>query len=154
MGVAMSSINLLFMICAIFFYSLFSDAIIFISLNSIAIFCVSYLICYMHALGLGFILCIFNAKYRDTKFSVKIFFGLFLYLMPINYPLEKLPIFFQEMYWLILPILTPILTSRWAFIDPEKINYFHFSFSMLTGVVVLIIGINFYLKKVRNDMEV
>ena len=74
--------------------------------------------------------------------------------MPINYPLEKLPIFFQEMYWLILPILTPILTSRWAFIDPEKINYFHFSFSMLTGVVVLIIGINFYLKKVRNDMEV
>ena len=69
----------------------------------------------MHALGLGFILCIFNAKYRDTKFSVKIFFGLFLYLMPINYPLEKLPIFFQEMYWLILPILTPILTSRWAF---------------------------------------
>ena len=154
MGVAMSSINLLFMICAIFFYSLFSDAIIFISLNSIAIYFVSYLICYMHALGLGFILCVFNAKYRDTKFSVKIFFGLFLYLMPINYPLEKLPIFFQEMYWLILPILTPILTSRWAFIDPEKINYYHFSFSVLTGVIVLIVGIIFYLKKVRNDMEV
>ena len=142
MGVAMSSINLLFMICAIFFYSLFSDAIIFISLNSIAIFCVSYLICYMHALGLGFILCVFNAKYRDTKFSLKIFFGLFLYLMP-KIILRKLPIFSRDV--LHTSNLTPILTSDGLLLT-LKINYYHFSFSMLTGVVVLIIGIIFYIK--------
>lgn len=153
MGIVMSSVNFFFLIFAIIYYSFFSTAEIFISLKGLIVFFISYLICYMTALGLGFFLSILNAKYRDTKFSVKIVLGFMLYLIPLNYPMSKLPEFLQSFYPYILPILGPILNGRYSFLYPEKISYSLLIYSFTISIMLIILGINFFLRKVSNDME-
>ena len=71
-GLIMMWVSLFFLISALIYYVLFTDFVFIFGLLNLALFISSILVVYFLALGIGFFTSILNAKFRDTKFSVKI----------------------------------------------------------------------------------
>jgi lipopolysaccharide transport system permease protein len=152
-GLLMSLTSLIFLIFATIYYSVTDMLILSINLKNILLILVSIISSYFFALGLGYILCIFNARFRDTKFSVKIFLSGLLYITPVMYPLSKIPEKFTNFILIFNPISIPVLNFRCSFVNSVCDASLAITFlNLILSIFILLIGIKFYLNSVKQGI--
>lgn len=152
-GLVMTLTGFTFLIFATFYFSFNGQFDLNLNFLSILICAISLLTVYIFSLGLGFILCIFNARFRDTKFTIKIILSGWLYLTPVMYPLEKVPENFHFLYLIINPIAAPILNFRNSYLhNMENVIYDYLIINFFLSVILLILGVFFYLRSIRNGI--
>jgi len=153
-GLILSLTCLLFLIVACFYYYVVDTKVyIQIGFNNLVITILSIVTTYIFSLGLGFYLCILNAKFRDTKFITKTILSGWLYLTPVMYPLSKIPQDYQYLYLLLNPISIPIVNLRDALLEGKlSISTELIFFNFLICLIVFFFGLTFYIKKIRQDL--
>lgn len=154
-GLIMMFVSLFFLISVLIYYIFFSNFIFTFGLLNLAMFITSILIVYLFALGLGFFTSILNAKFRDTKFSVKIILSGIMYLTPVMYPIDKIPESFKSIYFIINPIAAPVVTSKYSITNNlENIPYEYLFYSFIVSIIFIFIGFYFYMKNIKNGLTV
>lgn len=130
-------VQLILFFCFYFYFLLKGDA----TPNS-RIFLLPVLVIIMAGLGLalGLVVSSLTTKYKDLRFLVQFGVQLAMYASPIVYPLSIVP----DQYKMLL-ILNPatgvIETLRFALFSVGEFNMFAFSYSFLSMIVLLLIGI-------------
>lgn len=111
----------------------------------------------MFCLGLGLVLSIANARYRDVSYIVSVLMSLLFYLSPIIYPISLVTDLYDEHPWLRLYEYNPITT----FIEAFRSALWHLEFpgwgtlAYLTAISVLVLagGWTFFQRKSADVSE-
>jgi ABC-2 type transport system permease protein len=111
----------------------------------------------MFCLGLGLILSIANARYRDVSYIVSVLMSLLFYLSPIIYPISLVTDLYDEHSWLRLYEYNPIT----AFIEAFRSALWHLEFpgwgelAYLTAISILALvgGWTFFQRKSADVSE-
>ena len=111
------------------------------------------LITALFALGLGLIISVFTAKYRDIDNILQFVLRLFMFATPVVYPLSIVPEKYKFLFW--LNQLTPVIeTFRGAFFEPHIIHPQYFLLSILSVTLILFIGLALFRKSEIEVMDV
>ena len=94
---------------------------------------------FLVTLGISFFFATINVFLRDISQLVGFFSTLFLFLSPVFYPIDNLPIKFQYLLKL-NPITIPIIEFRNQVFFGASFNYHDWSLSLLFSVIVFFIG--------------
>lgn len=152
-GLLMSFTSIIFLLLATMYYHFTDILILNFNIKNILLILISIISSYFFALGLGYILCIFNARFRDTKFSVKIFLSGLLYMTPVMYPLSKIPEKFTNIILFLNPISVPVLNFRCSFTNSACDTSVTITFlNLIFSITILLIGIKFYLNNVKQGI--
>lgn len=86
------------------------------------------------AMGLGLLLSVITAKYRDVSHLVTLGVRLFMFVTPVIYPLSTVP---ENARWFVqLNPLTPLFESfRLSILGEGTVSLFHLTGSVLLSVV-------------------
>lgn len=105
------------------------------------------------AVGLGLLLSAINAKYRDVRYVLPFFIQILLFLTPVIYPVNIIPIQFQ---WLLyLNPMTGIITlTRYLLLGSGNLNWTWLAISLASGLIIFIIGLNYFRKTERYFADV
>ena len=109
------------------------------------------------ALGLGMLLAILNARFRDVNYIVTVLLGLLFYASPIIYPITLVTDLYDEHPWLRAYEYNPITSYVEAFRDV----LWHLSFPgwgrlaylAVVSVVTLVVGWTFFQRKAADVSE-
>lgn len=154
-GLVMMFVSLFFLISALFYYVFFENYSLNFGILNLLMFLLSVLIVYLLALGIGLFTSILNAKFRDTKFSVKIILSGIMYLTPVMYPIDKIPGSFQSLYFFINPIAAPVITSKYSITNNmENIPYEYLIYSFIISLIFIFIGFYFYMRNIKNGLTI
>lgn len=105
------------------------------------------LLTFMSAMGLGLFLSAINVKYRDVRYALPFFIQLLLFVTPVIYPAS---IAGKYSYLLALnPMMGVIQSARAALLGTTAINWTLILASLVSSLVLLLIGI-IYFKKVER----
>jgi lipopolysaccharide transport system permease protein len=106
------------------------------------------------ALGLGFgiIVSSLTTKYRDLVILVNFGVQLWMYATPVVYDLEMLPERFQKI--VMLNPMSPVMCNfRYAMMGCGRLETHYWGISMVTTVVVLMIGILLFNRVEKTFMD-
>lgn len=106
----------------------------------IVLFPLLWLLTAFFALGLGLIVSVFVAKYRDLENLTQILLRLFMFATPVIYPLSVVPEKYKILFWL-NPLTAVVETFRAAFLTNREIPFAYLFMSMLSILIVLTVGI-------------
>jgi len=102
------------------------------------------------ALGIGLILSIFMAKYRDIEQIMNFVLRFLMFVTPVVYPASIIPKTYQMWFW--LNPLTPLIeTFRSAFFSTPIFNTSYIFISIITVVAILFIALVVFK---RNEIKV
>ena len=104
------------------------------------------------ALGLGLIVSVFVAKYRDLESLTQILLRLFMFATPVIYPLSIIPEKYKIWFWL-NPLTWVLETFRAAFLTHQEISFTNMAVSLVSVTVILMIGIIFFKEKELKVMD-
>ncbi|MFI5295198.1 MAG: ABC transporter permease [Thermodesulfovibrionales bacterium] len=112
------------------------------------------LILQMAALGLGFgiIISSLTTKYRDLTYLVGFGVQLWMYATPVVYPLSRVP---ERWQWIIAmnPMAAVIEVFRYAFLGAGTVHLWQMGLSVVTTVLVLILGIILFSRVEKSFMD-
>lgn len=92
------------------------------------------------ALGFGLIVTSMTAKYRDLFFLLQFGIQLWMYATPVVYPLSEVPE--QYRFLAVLNPLTAVIeTFKYGFIGEGTFSWLYLGYSLLSMMVILLIGI-------------
>jgi ABC-2 type transport system permease protein len=111
----------------------------------------------MFALGLGLILSIANARFRDVSYIVTVLMSLLFYLSPIIYPITLVTDLYDEHPWLRLYEYNPVT----AFIEAFRSVLWHLEFPgwgrlgylLAVSAVALVVGWTYFQRKSADVSE-
>lgn len=99
-------------------------------------------------IGLGLILASVNTKYRDIKYILPFFVQLLLFLTPVIYP----PSILGKYSWILAlnPMTGVIKAARAVLFDVQPVNWLLLGISVVTTIVVCVVGVIYFKKTERN----
>ena len=107
--------------------------------------------------GLGIIISSLTTKYRDLTMAVGFFVSLWQYASPIAYDMFSRRSLYERRvayYFYMLNPVTPIINMfRYAFIGTGEIDWLYYGISVLTTVLVAVIGVRMFSKVERTFMD-
>jgi lipopolysaccharide transport system permease protein len=106
----------------------------------ILLFPLLWLLTATFALGLGLIVSVFVAKYRDLENLTQILLRLFMFATPVIFPLSIVPEKYKFLFWL-NPLTAVFETFRAAFLTNREIPFAYLLMSVLSIFIILLIGI-------------
>ena len=91
------------------------------------------------ALGFGMIISALTTKYRDLAFLLTFGIQLLMFATPVIYPLSSID---EKYKWILLanPVSSIVETFRYAFLGNGSFSWWHFGYSALFAVVILVLG--------------
>lgn len=91
------------------------------------------------ALGFGMIISALTTKYRDLVFLLTFGIQLLMFATPVIYPLSSID---EKYKWILLanPVSSIVETFRYAFLGNGSFSWWHFGYSALFAVVILVLG--------------
>jgi lipopolysaccharide transport system permease protein len=105
------------------------------------------------ALGLGLIVSVFTAKYRDLENITQFLLRLFMFMAPVVYPVSLIPEKYKLLFWL-NPLTSVIETFRAAFFSRSFINWNYFLAGMLSTGIILMAGLVLFNKRAAQVMDI
>lgn len=106
----------------------------------------------MLSLGFGIIISSLTTKYRDLSILVTFGVQLWMYATPVVYPISQIPLHWRNLM-LLNPIAPIVETFRYAFLGSGTIPWFYLGISVITTIVVLLIGIVLFNKVQKTFMD-
>ncbi|TCD00420.1 ABC transporter permease [Pedobacter psychroterrae] len=104
------------------------------------------------AFGLGLLISIITAKYRDLDNILQFFLRLFMFATPVVYPASIIPDKYQALFW--LNPLTPIIeTFRAAFVENGKIPYYPLAIAGIEIFFLISLGLLLFKKRELDVMD-
>ena len=107
--------------------------------------------------GLGVIISSLTTKYRDLSMAVGFFVSLWQYASPIAYDMFSRRSLYEKhlvYYFYMLNPVTPIINMfRYAFLGTGEIDWLYYGISVVTTIVVAIIGVRMFNKVERTFMD-
>ena len=107
--------------------------------------------------GLGIIISSLTTKYRDLTMAVGFFVSLWQYASPIAYDMFSRRSLYEKhlvYYFYMLNPVTPIINMfRYAFLGTGEIDWLYYGISVLTTVLVAVIGVRMFSKVERTFMD-
>ena len=105
------------------------------------------------SLGVGLCLAASTSKYRDISRVTPFLLQIWMFVTPVIYPFSAVP----EKYRLLLSVLNPLAVfveeSRWCFFGESIIGFWQIAASLLTTVLVGIIGVLLFQRVERTVMD-
>ena len=105
------------------------------------------------AMGLGLLVSVFTAKYRDLENITNFLLRLFMFLSPVVYPVSLVPEKFKLLFWL-NPLTAVIETFRQGFFSRTEIPWGYFLLSLVSSVTILLAGVLFFNKRAAEVMDI
>jgi len=104
------------------------------------------------SLGFGIIFSSLTTKYRDLTFLLQFGVQLWMYLTPVIYPLNSIPI---DKQWIIQlnPITSIIETFKFGFIGIGSFSWFYLMYSTVFMIILLALGIVIFNKVEKGFMD-
>lgn len=95
------------------------------------------------ALSVVLFTCVFQARYKETRFGMRYFLQFWMYLTPVFYPISLVP---PEYRWLIYlnPMASVVATFRWGIIGVGEVPLVPLATSVVTACVAMAAGIWFF----------
>lgn len=87
--------------------------------------------------------CVFQARYPETRFTLRYFMHFWMYLTPVFYPVSQVP---PEHRWILYvnPMASVVSTFRWGVIGVGEFLLLPLLTSIVTAIVAMAIGIWFF----------
>jgi lipopolysaccharide transport system permease protein len=104
------------------------------------------------ALGIGVVLAVLNAQYRDIKHVVHFLVQLMLFCTPVIYPLSALPELAQKLAF--LNPMAAVVTSYRACLQQAPLDFALISSSLVMSLIYAWVGIWFFRKRERRLADV
>jgi len=96
--------------------------------------------------GIGFILSVYVARYRDIEYFMNFLLRLFMFITPVVYPTDLVPQQYRLFFW--LNPLTPVIeTFRTIFFNTGVIHYKYLLLSSASVFFILAVGVVVFKKK-------
>jgi lipopolysaccharide transport system permease protein len=104
------------------------------------------------SLGFGIIFSALTTKYRDLTFLLQFGVQLWMYITPVIYPLNSIPV---EKQWLVVlnPMTSVIETFKYGFIGQGVFSWWHLGYSAGFMVVLLLLGIVVFNKVEKSFID-
>lgn len=105
------------------------------------------------SLAFGLLLSSLTARYRDVGHLIAFLMQVWLYATPIVYPASRLP---DQYRWLMLanPVAPIIENFRGAFLGATSVTFFETAFSIVSTIVIFLIGYLFFRRMERDFVDV
>jgi len=103
-------------------------------------------------LGLGLLISVFTARYRDLDNILQIIIRLFMFATPVVYPISMVPEKYQLLFWL-NPLTAVIETFRAIFFTHHTIDITHLLWSAGSAVTILFAGLILFRKREIKVMD-
>jgi lipopolysaccharide transport system permease protein len=104
------------------------------------------------AFGLGLIVSVFVAKYRDLESLTQILLRLFMFATPVIYPLSIIPEKYKIWFWL-NPLTWILETFRAAFLTRKQISFTYMAVCMSSVLIISLIGMVLFKKRELKIMD-
>lgn len=104
------------------------------------------------AFGLGLIVSVFVAKYRDLESLTQILLRLFMFATPVIYPLSIIPEKYKIWFWL-NPLTWILETFRAAFLTSKQISFTYMAVCMSSVLIISLIGMVLFKKRELKIMD-
>jgi ABC-2 type transport system permease protein len=109
------------------------------------------------ALGLGMLLAILNARFRDVNYIVTVLLGLLFYASPIIYPITLVTELYDEHPWLRIYEYNPITSFVEAFRDVlwhlEFPGWGRMAYLAVFSIGMLVVGWSYFQRKAADVSE-
>jgi lipopolysaccharide transport system permease protein len=104
------------------------------------------------SLGFGIIFSALTTKYRDLTFLLQFGVQLWMYITPVIYPLNSIPV---EKQWLVVlnPMTSVIETFKYGFIGQGVFSWWHLGYSAGFMAVLLLLGIVVFNKVEKSFID-
>ena len=105
------------------------------------------------SLGVGLLISVLTARYRDLDYALQFILRLFMFATPVVYPASIIPPAYKFIFW--LNPLTPIIeTFRTAFFTGNNIEIKYLLLATFNVCVLLIIGMALFKKHETKLMDI
>lgn len=119
---------------------------------SLLFFPIMIMIMALQGLGLGMLFGSLTTKYRDLVFLIQFGVQLLMYATPVIYPLSSVPEDYS--FWFHLNPMTVVFEGfRFAFLSTGSFAVSHLLLSLLSSLVIFIVGLLVFQKVERNFMD-
>lgn len=135
----------------IYFFFLFTDQNIHPSSN---LFLVPLLLIQIAAfgMGLGMMVSVFMAKYRDIEHVMQFLLRLFMFVTPVVYPSSIVPASYKILFWL-NPLTPCIELFRAGFLSNQHLPYLYFVISGISSLLIFMMGVVLFKKRELSVMD-
>jgi lipopolysaccharide transport system permease protein len=96
--------------------------------------------------------CVFQARYRDTRFTLRYVMQFWMYITPVFYPISVVP---PEHRWMVYvnPIAPLVATFRWAVIGVGEPLWLPLASSVVVACLVMAAGIWFFTSSEASTVD-
>ncbi len=101
------------------------------------------LVAAMLSLGAAFFTSALNVKYRDFKYVLPFFVQIGLYITPVGFSSDRVPVDLQWLFYL-NPMTGVVDGFRWAVLGSASVQWPSFGLSLLGTVVLFVLGLRFF----------
>jgi lipopolysaccharide transport system permease protein len=105
------------------------------------------------SLGIGLAATALAVSYRDVQFIVPVMTQLLLYLSPVAYSVERVPLKYRELYFL-NPLASILEAFRWSLLSVGEVRWAWFAYSGVVSLLVLFLGAYAFSWMERNFADV
>lgn len=105
------------------------------------------------SLGVGLLISVLTARYRDLDYALQFILRLFMFATPVVYPASIIPANYKFLFW--LNPLTPIIeTFRTGFFEGNFIETKYLLVATCTVCIILMIGMALFKKHETKLMDI
>jgi lipopolysaccharide transport system permease protein len=101
---------------------------------------------FMFALAIGMPTAIIALFFRDVRYAIRSFAGVFMFLTPVVYPVTFIPEQYRWAMYAFNPMAAIVELSRWALIGSGELNPLYIALSFATNVVLFAASTAFFLR--------
>jgi homopolymeric O-antigen transport system permease protein len=99
----------------------------------------------MFALAIGMPTAVIALFFRDVRYAIRSFAGVFMFLTPVVYPVTFIPEQYRWAMYAFNPMAAIVELSRWALIGGE-LNPLYLTLSFVTNIALFVASIVFFLR--------
>ena len=100
----------------------------------------------MFALAIGMPTAIIALFFRDVRYAIRSFAGVFMFLTPVVYPVTFIPEQYRWAMYAFNPMAAIVELSRWALTGAGELNPLYITLSFVTNLILLIASTAFFLR--------
>jgi len=100
----------------------------------------------MFALAIGLPTAVVALFFRDARYAIRSFTGMFMFLTPVVYPVTFVPEQYRWAMYVFNPMAAVVELSRWSLIGGGDPNPLFIALSFTTNIALFVLSIAFFLR--------
>ena len=100
----------------------------------------------MFALAIGMPTAIIALFFRDVRYAIRSFAGVFMFLTPVVYPVTFIPEQYRWAMYAFNPMAAIVELSRWALTGAGELSPLYITLSFATNIILLVASTAFFLR--------